>query len=49
MSGKSYVMDAANTQSSFGGDVVEFLLNSIGVTLTEVTDIEFRYVCLLFL
>lgn len=42
MDGRSHLTELENTQSSFGGDVVDFLLKSIGLTLTEVTDIDFR-------
>ena len=42
LGGTAYVVNTENTQSTFGGDVVDFLLNSIGMTLTEVTDVEFR-------
>ena len=49
MLGVPHLADVENTQSSFGGDVVDFLLSSVGMTLTEVTDIEFRWVALLFI
>ena len=44
MLGVPHLANVENTQSSFGGDVVDFLLSSVGMTLTEVTDIEFRCV-----
>ena len=47
MLGVPHLANVENTQSSFGGDVVDFLLSSVGMTLTEVTDIEFRYVMII--
>ncbi|XP_067951088.1 intermembrane lipid transfer protein VPS13C-like isoform X2 [Watersipora subatra] len=41
MGGNAHLTDVGNTQSTFGGDVVDFLFRSIGMTLTEVTDIDF--------
>lgn len=45
-----YVSDdgSSATQSTFGGDILDLLLTSIGITLSEVTDIDFRCVCVCY-
>lgn len=41
--GTAYLTDQSSTQSSFGGDIVDLLMSSIGITLTEVTDVDLGY------
>jgi hypothetical protein len=40
LGGKAY--QANKPPASFASDIIDFFLNSIGVTLTEIKDVEIR-------